>query len=80
LVYNINYFTFVLRNRFMRLLFTFSLLLITQLLLAQTKITGVVKGAKNAPVPGATLTIKDSYDGGTADSLGRFFFYYDRKR
>ena len=74
MVYNINYFTFVLRNRFMRLLFTISILLITQVLLAQTKITGTVKGARNTPVPGATLTIKDSYDGGTADSLGRFSF------
>ena len=74
MVYNINYFTFVLAKRFMRLLFTITILLITQALLAQTRISGVVIGARNTPVPGATLTIKDSYDGGTADSLGKFSF------
>jgi vitamin B12 transporter len=58
----------------MRLLFTITLLLIAQTLVAQTRISGFVKGNKNTPVPGATLTIKDSYDGGTADSLGRFSF------
>src|SRR5688572_1147811 len=63
----------------MRLLFTISLLLISQALLAQTKISGVVRGNKNTPVPGATLTIKDSYDGGTADSLGKFSFITTEK-
>ena len=41
---------------------------------AQTTITGTVTDGKKQPVPGASLAIKNSYDGATADSLGRFRF------
>lgn len=41
---------------------------------AQTIITGTVTDGKKQPVPGASLAIKNSYDGATADSLGRFRF------
>ena len=41
---------------------------------AQTIINGEVKDTKNHPVAGATLSIKDSYDGGTTDSSGKFSF------
>ena len=41
---------------------------------AQTTITGTVTDAKKQPVAGASLAIKDSYDGATADSLGHFRF------
>jgi vitamin B12 transporter len=41
---------------------------------SQTVVTGTVKDVKNNPVAGATLSIKDSYDGGTADSSGKFSF------
>ena len=40
---------------------------------AQTIIHGVVKDNK-APVNGATIAIKESYDGGTTDSTGKFSF------
>jgi vitamin B12 transporter len=41
---------------------------------AQTKISGTVKDNRNQPLAGANITIKDSYDGTTSDSLGRFSF------
>lgn len=41
---------------------------------AQVVIRGTVKDPKNNPVPGASVSIKDSYDGGTVDSAGRFSF------
>lgn len=41
---------------------------------AQVTIKGVVKDNKNNPVAGASITVKDTYDGGTADSLGRYSF------
>ncbi|HEU4471039.1 MAG TPA: TonB-dependent receptor, partial [Flavisolibacter sp.] len=50
----------------------FSLLLLQAF--AQTTITGLVKDAKNKPVAGASISIKNSYDGATTDSAGRFSF------
>src|SRR5882672_6386539 len=41
---------------------------------AQTIISGSVKDTKGHPVRGASITIKDSYDGATADSTGAFRF------
>jgi hypothetical protein len=41
---------------------------------AQVIISGRIKDNKGRPVPGASISIKDSYDGGTADSTGRFTF------
>ena len=41
---------------------------------AQTIITGKVLDNKRQPVVGASLAIKGSYDGATADSLGKFRF------
>lgn len=41
---------------------------------AQTIISGIVKDVKNKPVSGASLSIKDSYDGATTDSSGSFLF------
>src|ERR1700749_1450622 len=51
-----------------------TLLLITGWLNAQTPVSGTVKDPKGHPIRGASITIKDSYDGGTADSLGNFHF------
>ncbi|MFP5039571.1 TonB-dependent receptor [Parasediminibacterium sp. JCM 36343] len=56
----------------------FTLLSITTLF-AQTKINGIVKDNHGKPVAGASITIKDSYDGGVSDSIGRFVFKcYDK--
>ena len=41
---------------------------------AQVTIKGIVKDNKDKPVPGASITIKDSYDGATADSSGSYSF------
>lgn len=49
-------------------------LIITQLVVGQTSISGTVMDNKKKPVPGASIAIKDSYDGATADSAGRFRF------
>ena len=56
-----------------------ALLLLTGWLYAQTPITGTVKDGKGHPVRGASITIKDSYDGATADSLGNFHFQTEQK-
>jgi vitamin B12 transporter len=41
---------------------------------AQTTLSGKVKDHKGRPVAGASLTLKDTYDGGTSDSLGNYHF------
>ena len=51
-----------------------ALLLLTGWLSAQTPVAGTVKDGKGHPVRGASITVKDSYDGATADSLGNFHF------
>ncbi|MBX9781854.1 MAG: TonB-dependent receptor [Chitinophagaceae bacterium] len=57
-----------------RLALIITLLLTFLLSSAQTVITGMVTDNKKQPVPGASLTIKDTYDGATADSSGKFRF------
>ena len=41
---------------------------------AQTIISGTVKDTKSKPIPGASITLKDTYDGATTDSSGNFSF------
>jgi hypothetical protein len=41
---------------------------------AQVTITGKVKDNKSKPIHGATITLKDTYDGATTDSTGKFSF------
>jgi vitamin B12 transporter len=41
---------------------------------AQTTISGKVKDTKGHPIAGASITLKDTYDGATTDSLGIFKF------
>jgi len=41
---------------------------------AQQTVSGMVKDNKGVPISGATLAIRDSYDGGTTDSAGVFRF------
>ncbi len=45
----------------------------------QVKILGIVKDNKGNAVAGASIAIKDSYDGATTDSSGRFNFKSDEK-
>src|ERR1700722_9699637 len=51
-----------------------SLLLICTGVFSQTQITGIVKDTKGHPVPGASISIKNSFDGATSDSLGKYSF------
>ena len=46
---------------------------------AQVKISGVLKDNKGKPLPGATVSLKDTYDGGLVDSLGNFSFTTSEK-
>ncbi|MFL5789263.1 MAG: TonB-dependent receptor [Flavisolibacter sp.] len=41
---------------------------------SQTIISGSVNDNKNKPLQGASITLKDTYDGATTDSTGRFSF------
>ncbi len=49
-------------------------LCLMQIVDAQVVIKGTIKDNKNNPVPGASISIKDSYDGATSDSSGRYSF------
>src|ERR1044072_6245558 len=40
----------------------------------QTVVSGKIKDGKGRPIQGASITIKDTYDGATTDSLGAFQF------
>lgn len=51
-----------------------TLLLTAAILHAQVTIKGTVKDNRSRPLAGASITLKDTYDGGTADSLGNFHF------
>jgi hypothetical protein len=58
----------------MRFFITAFSLFIFQVLSAQTTITGVVKDTKHQALSGASISLKDTYDGATSDSAGRFSF------
>lgn len=64
-----------LRTLFLIYCFIFS----PGLLFSQTIITGKVHDNRGRPLSGASIAIKDSYDGATSDSLGRFRFTTDEK-
>ena len=46
---------------------------------AQIKLSGKVTDTKNRPLQGASITIKNTYDGATTDSLGNFTITTDEK-
>ncbi|MES1225796.1 MAG: TonB-dependent receptor, partial [Bacteroidota bacterium] len=48
-------------------------------LTAQTTITGKVKDTKGHPIPGASISLKDTYDGATSDSSGNYRFQTSEK-
>jgi len=50
------------------------MLFFTDFLFGQSLVKGIVKDNKNIPVAGASITIKETYDGGTTDSSGRYSF------
>lgn len=58
----------------MRKLFVLFFLILGSQLNAQTRISGSVLDQKNHPVANASISLKDSYDGTTTDSSGKFSF------
>lgn len=84
MVYIINYFTFVSDfeqtkpGTMKKRLFTLLLLGLAAVASSQVIISGKVTDKKN-PVRGASITLKDTYDGATTDSLGRFSFRTSEK-
>jgi len=64
----------------MKNILLFSILIFfSELLLAQVSVSGIVKDAKGKAIPGASIAIKDSYDGATSDSTGKFSFSTSEK-
>ena len=49
-------------------------LLVSEASFAQVTIKGKLTDLKNKPLSAASITLKDTYDGATTDSLGRFSF------
>jgi hypothetical protein len=62
------------KNKFMKLLMLIPLLLLVNIVFAQTRIEGKVQDEYGAPVPGANIFIKDSYDGTSSSVDGTFSF------
>ncbi|HUR09755.1 MAG TPA: TonB-dependent receptor [Flavitalea sp.] len=61
------------------LLFLSCLCFSTVFCFGQAVISGKVKDQKGRPVTGASIAIKDSYDGATSDSLGNYRFTTNEK-
>ena len=76
MVYIINYFSFgITINPAMLKLIPLILLALTWIAgSAQTTVSGKVRDSKGRLVNGASIAIKDSYDGGTSDSTGNYRF------
>jgi vitamin B12 transporter len=60
-------------------LFLFLITFIASRADSQIRINGHVRDNKGRAVPGASITIKDSYDGATSDSTGSFHFITTEK-
>lgn len=64
----------------MRKVFTLTILLIAAFFAAaQTTVSGFVKDQKGNSIRGVSITLKDTYDGGTTDSLGKYSFNTSEK-
>ena len=54
--------------------FTLLILLLGFSAIAQVKVDGKITDTKGKPVGGVSITLRDTYDGATTDSLGNFSF------
>lgn len=63
----------------MRPLLLLSILFISSAIKAQVLITGTTTDTKGNPIHGVSITVKDSYDGATTDSTGKFGFKTSEK-
>jgi vitamin B12 transporter len=57
-----------------KLMLFVALIIVISRLHSQVTIQGKVKDNKGRPVPGASISIKDTYDGSVADSVGNYKF------
>jgi vitamin B12 transporter len=58
---------------------TLVFLLLTFTCIAQTNISGMTTDSKNHPLPGVSISVKNSYDGATSDSSGKYHFMTEEK-
>jgi len=58
----------------MKRLSVFVFLFITITAAAQVKVSGKIKDHKGKPIPGVSITLKETYDGTVSDSSGNFSF------
>ncbi len=63
----------------MKGVFTLLILLLGLSAISQVKIEGKITDTKGKPVGGVSITLKDTYDGATTDSLGNFSFLTTEK-
>src|SRR5688572_29554478 len=63
----------------MKILLTFGFCIGMLFSNAQTRISGKVLDEKGQPIPGANITLKDTYDGASSASDGSFQFLSDEK-
>ncbi|MEP6676702.1 MAG: TonB-dependent receptor [Ferruginibacter sp.] len=63
----------------MKMLLLFTALLVGTLTKGQIKVSGKITDTRNKPLQGASITIKNTYDGATTDSLGFFSITTDEK-
>ena len=61
-------------RHFKKLILVLLTMMVIQNLTAQTTVKGALKDNKGKPVAGASISIKDSYDGATSDSAGNYSF------
>jgi hypothetical protein len=74
LVYIVNWFTFDFKWNRLKWTLTILASLGWMLSLGQTVISGKIRDNKGRPLSGASVSLKDTYDGSTADSLGKYSF------
>src|ERR1700733_12613246 len=53
---------------------TITVLFLVTGVFSQTLISGKVKDGKGHPIPGASVSVKNSFDGATSDSTGNYQF------
>lgn len=63
----------------MKLIFTLFTCIISLGAIAQQKVSGKVTDNKGRPLTGASITLKDTYDGALSDSSGNYSFSTDEK-
>jgi vitamin B12 transporter len=66
-------------NYYMRLFLSFLVVLITSSASSQAVVSGSITDTRGRGVAGVSITIKDSYDGATTDSVGNFRFQTTEK-